>query len=67
MPSSPADTDPLAPPALGWFADVAVDVVKDFIGKVLTKVLAKEGIPVEPGLAAEMRSWSTRLGVASPL
>jgi ureidoglycolate dehydrogenase (NAD+) len=26
-----------------------------------------EGIPIEPGLAAEMRSWSTRLGVASPL
>ena len=26
-----------------------------------------EGIPIEPGLAAEMRSWSMRLGVASPL
>ena len=26
-----------------------------------------EGIPIEPGLAAEMRSWSDRLGVASPL
>lgn len=26
-----------------------------------------EGIPIEPGLAAEMRSWSARLGVASPL
>lgn len=26
-----------------------------------------EGIPIEPGLAAEMRAWSTRLGVASPL
>ncbi|MDN4587708.1 DUF3237 domain-containing protein [Xenophilus aerolatus] len=26
MPLSPADTNPLAPPALGWFADVAVDV-----------------------------------------
>ena len=25
------------------------------------------GIPIEPGLAAEMRSWSARLGVASPL
>lgn len=25
------------------------------------------GIPIEPGLADEMRSWSTRLGVASPL
>ena len=26
-----------------------------------------DGIPIEPGLAAEMRSWSARLGVASPL
>ena len=26
-----------------------------------------EGIPIEPGLADEMRSWSARLGVASPL
>lgn len=26
-----------------------------------------EGIPIEPGLAAEMRSWSAKLGVASPL
>jgi ureidoglycolate dehydrogenase (NAD+) len=26
-----------------------------------------EGIPIEPGLAAEMRSWSARLGLASPL
>lgn len=26
-----------------------------------------EGIPIEPGLAAEMRAWSSRLGVASPL
>jgi ureidoglycolate dehydrogenase (NAD+) len=26
-----------------------------------------EGIPIEPGLVAEMRSWSARLGVASPL
>lgn len=25
------------------------------------------GIPIEPGLADEMRSWSARLGVASPL
>ncbi len=26
-----------------------------------------EGIPIEPGLTAEMRAWSSRLGVASPL
>lgn len=26
-----------------------------------------EGIPIEPSLADEMRSWSARLGVASPL
>ncbi len=25
-----------------------------------------EGIPIEPGLAAEMRTWSARLGVACP-
>jgi ureidoglycolate dehydrogenase (NAD+) len=26
-----------------------------------------DGIPIEPGLADEMRAWSARLGVASPL
>jgi ureidoglycolate dehydrogenase (NAD+) len=26
-----------------------------------------QGIPVEPGLGAQMRSWSARLGVASPV
>ena len=28
--------------------------------------LRVEGIPIEPGLAAEMRSWSDRLGVPFP-